>query len=55
MSQNGDFDLQKFIDYFVNQLQIKCFKKIRQELDNDNPKVIIGCYDLDRMIKNRIV
>ena len=48
---NGNFDLQKFIDYFVNQLQVKYFMKIRQELNNDNPKIKIGYYDLGFMHK----
>ena len=51
MLENGNFDLQKCIDYFVNQLRVKYFMKIRQELDNDNPKVKIGYYDLGRMHK----
>ena len=29
MLENGNFDLQKCIDYFVNQLQVKYFMKIR--------------------------
>ena len=49
MLENGNFDLQKCIDYFVNQLGVKYFMKIRQELDNDNPRVKIGYHDLDHM------
>ena len=51
MLENGNFDSQKCIDYFVNQLQIKYFMKIRQELDNDNPKIKIGYHDLGHMHK----
>ena len=56
MLENGYFDLQKCIDYFVNQLGVNYFMKIRQELDNDSPKVKIGYHDLGRMHKesNRI-
>ena len=51
MLENGNFDLQKCIDYFVNQLQVKYFMKITQEVDNDNPKVKIGYYDLGSIHK----
>ena len=51
MLENGNADLQKCIDYFVNQLQVKYFMKIRQELDNYNAKIKIGDYDLGRMHK----
>ena len=47
MLENGNFDLHDF----VNQLRVQYFMKIRQELDNDNPKVKIGYYDLGRMHK----
>ena len=32
MLENGNFDLQKCIAYFVNQLQVEYFMKIRQEI-----------------------
>ena len=49
--ENSNFDLQQCIDYFMNQLPVKYFIKIRQELDNDNSKIKIGYYDLGRTHK----
>ena len=49
--ENGNLDLQKCIDYFVNQLRVKYFIKTRRELDNDNSKIKIGYYDHSRMHK----
>ena len=48
MLENGNFDLQKCIDYFVNHLRVKKFIKINQ---NTNPKIKIGYYDLGGMHK----
>ena len=31
MLENGNFNLQNCIDYFVNQLRVTYFMKIRQE------------------------
>ena len=56
MLENVNFDLQKCIDYFVNQLRVKYLMKIRKKLDNDHPKVKVGYYDLGRLHKesNRV-
>ena len=59
MTANIDFDLQKSINYFVNQIQEKYLMKNREQLENDDQMINVRYYNLGRkfrpsnIIKNR--